>query len=788
MLEAARAAYGAGICVVPPKEDGTKMPLVKWGDLQKERPTPEQMRAWYGDRKGIGFVCGRISGDLELFEFDDRATYEGFKETAAAVGLGDLVDRIETGYLEETPGGGVHWFYRCEEVSGNTTLARRRDGEKVKPLIQTRGEGGYAVVAPSNGSVHPSGKAYRLVAGGAGTIAVVTAGERAALWDLARSFDRIPRRIVTYEEAPTGAWLERPGDDYAARTDWAALLEPHGWLAVHGSGGETYWRRPGKDRGWSATTGHDGHDVLYVFTSSSGFDADRGYGKFSAYAVLEHGGDFKAAAASLADRGYGKKPGKNDTEDAAPVAPTPAYRLTDLGNAQRLVARHGQDIRWCDPMGRWLHWNGARWEQVGQTILVDLAKQTAEAIYAEANAAPANSEYQTALMKWAKASGSGRAIAAMVTLTKTVLGPIAVDAEDLDADPMLLGVEGGVVDLRTGTGREPRREDLITKSCRAPFDPDAACPLWEDFLGTVFAGDDEVIGYVQRAVGYSLTGRIGERVVFIEHGSGTNGKTTFLEVLAHVLGTYAMSTPVETLIARKDRGIPNDLARLKSARFVSATESERGAKLAEAFIKAVTGGDRVTARFLREEFFDFVPQLKLWLATNHRPEIASGGKAIWKRIRLIPFEVDVEALLGDRLDTNLKAKLLEEAAGILAWAVRGCLAWQRLGLKEPGSIRQANTEYEEDEDILGWFLEERAIVEPNVWVAASELYASFQAWAKEHGEEVLSAKAFSQALVERKGIKRQRQGGTGNKGFRGVRLPEPVNRSQRKRQEDGLDE
>lgn len=781
MLEAARAAYGAGICVVPPAQDGTKMPAGTWKEWQSTRPSPEQMRSWYGDRTGIGFVCGRVSGNLELFEFDDRETYEAFGEAAVEAGLGELVAKIEMGYVEDTPGGGVHWYYRCSEIAGNTTLARRPAGAKVDVLIQTRGEGGYAVAAPSNGTVHPSGKSYRLVSGGPETIATITPEERTDLWELARSFDRMPRRVMTYSEAAPGAWLERPGDDYAARTSWAQILEPHGWQEAYRRGEETYWRRPGKDRGWSATTGHDGHDVVYVFTTSTPFESERGYAKVSAYAVLEHGGDFKAAIAALIERGYGKK----ETPTGETASPSPAFHLTDLGNAQRLVARHGQDIRWCDPMGRWLHWNGERWERVGQTILVDLAKQTAEAIYAEAKAAPANSEYQTALSKWAKASGSGRAIAAMVTLTKTVLGPIAVDAEALDADPMLLGVEGGIVDLRTGTGREPRREDLITKSCRAPFDPKAACPLWEDFLGTVFAGDAEVIGYVQRAVGYSLTGRIGERVVFIEHGAGTNGKTTFLEVIAHVLGTYAMSTPVETLIARKDRGIPNDLARLKSARFVSATESERGAKLAEAFIKAVTGGDRVTARFLHQEFFDFVPQLKLWLATNHRPEIARGGKAIWKRIRLIPFEVEIPEHL---IDPNLKEKLLGEAAGILAWAVRGCLAWQRGGLKEPKSVLDANESYEEDEDILGWFLDERAIVEPNVWVAASELYAAFQAWAKEHGEEVLSAKAFSQALVERKGIKRQRQGGTGNRGFRGVRLPEPVTKKPRERQEDGLGE
>jgi putative DNA primase/helicase len=793
VLEAARAAYGAGLCVVPPKQDGSKMPIEEWADYQIERPSVDQMRRWYaeGHYTGIGFVCGAVSGNLELFEFDERVTYDDFKDAASEIdgGLRELIARIEAGYLEDTPGGGVHWFYRCEEIAGNKTLAARPKApeemrhpkDKAKTLIQTRGEGGYAVAAPSNGRVHPTGKAYELLAGGPGSIATITPDERAELWRLARTFDRMPRRVFTAPEPTESDWLTRPGDAFAATTDWGSILTPHGWEAVFTAGDETYWRRPGKDRGWSATTNYHGSDLLYVFSTSTEFDEERGYGKFAAYTLLEHAGDFTRAAAALADKGYGTK---RASPDAEPTTPAPAFHLTDLGNAERLVARHGENVLWCDGMGRWLHWSGGPWRQVGQTILVDLAKETARSIYAEADAAPAGSEYQTALFKWAKSSGSGRAIAAMVTLTKTVTGAIAVDADALDADPMRLGVESGVVDLETGLGREPRRADLITKSCRAPFDPRAACPLWETFLTRIFAADAEVISYVQRAAGYSLTGKTSERVIFICHGSGTNGKTTFLEVLAHILGTYAMSTPVETLMARKDPGIPNDLARIKSARFVSATETERGSKLAEARIKAVTGGDRMTARFLHQEFFDFVPQCKLWFATNHRPEIASGGKAIWKRVRLLPFEVEIPE---GEIDPDLKTKLLAEAPGILAWMVRGCLDWQRIGLKEPVSIRRANQSYQEDEDVLGAFLEDRAVVEDGAWVSIADLYKEFEAWREAHGEEKQSAKAFSQAMAERRGIKRSRQGPGGTRGFLGVQLLEHQN-TRRKRQPDGLDD
>lgn len=771
---------------MPPKQDGSKTPIERWARYQSERPSADQMGRWYaeGAHTGIGFVCGAVSGNLELFEFDDRETYDAYKDAASEIdgGLRDLIGRIETGYLEETPGGGVHWFYRCDEVAGNTKLAREETGDPENPvrvLIETRGEGGYAVAAPSNGTVHPSGKAYRLVSGGPGSIATITPEERGELWALARSFDRTERRAYRVAE-PAGDWSVRPGDDFATRTDWGSILEPHGWEAVFARGGETYWRRPGKDRAWSATTNYRDSDLLYVFSSNTPFEPERGYGKFAAYAVLEHGGDFTRAAAALADRGYGAK---QAAPDAAPVAPTPAFHLTDVGNAARLVARHGESIRWCDDMGRWLNWAGGRWEQVGATILQDLAKDTALAIYDEARATT-DDEYRTALMKWAKSSGSGRAIASMVTLTKTARGGIAVRAEQLDADPMVLGVENGAVDLRTGVLRPADRADLITKACRATFDAAAACPQWEAFLDRIFAGDADLIAYVQRAVGYSLTGKTGERVIFIAHGAGANGKTTFQEVVAHILGTYATSTPVETLIFRKDRGIPNDVARLKSARFVSATETERGAKLAEAFLKAVTGGDRVQARFLHQEFFEFVPQLKLWLATNHRPEIASGGKAIWSRVRLIPFEVEIPP--AER-DPDLKLKLLAEAPGILAWAVRGCLEWQRVGLREPDSVTAANERYEEDEDVLGAFLEDRAVVEPNVWVSVADLYEAFEDWRDDHGEEKLSAKAFSQAMAERKGIRRSRQGGTGARGFSGVRLLERQDVS-RKRQPDGLDD
>ena len=281
----------------------------------QRRPSTDQMRLWFSadTRTGLGVVCGPISGGLECLEFDDRAVYDQFKDAAQQTGLGDFVKQIEQGYCEDTPGGGVHWLYRCEVVAGNTKLARRpktsgekqSQGDRVKALIETRGQGGFVVVAPSGGLVHPSGQRYRLRSGAFESIVTIQPHERTALFTLAQSFDEIPRRDAqrpTTPSVPGG----RPGDDYNERTTWAQVIEPHGWTPVHTRGVTTCWRRPGKTLGISATTNHADSDLLYVFSTSTPFESDRSYDKFSAFAILNHGGKFAAAASALAAKGYGK--------------------------------------------------------------------------------------------------------------------------------------------------------------------------------------------------------------------------------------------------------------------------------------------------------------------------------------------------------------------------------------------------------------------------------------------------------------------------------------------------
>ena len=324
----ALAAHRAGICCIPTAEDGTKRPFDEWACYQTQRPSVDDLLRWYEveRRTGLFFVCGRVSGNLGCLEFDCRATFDAFLAAAAHAGLGDVVERVRDGCEDETPGGGVHWPFRCEEIGRNTALARRpklpeemrTPHDKVKVLIETREEGGGMIAAPSHGGVHPTGRAYRRVRGSVATVATITPAERAELYALARSFDRMPKPATHQPRDAGGSSGDgtRPGDDLNRRVPWIDILGPHGWTPLFERNGATYWRRPGKDWGVSATTDYRNNGLLWLFTSSTEFEPDTSYTRFGAFATLEFGGDFGAAARFLAARGYG-------TRAASSAAPAP---------------------------------------------------------------------------------------------------------------------------------------------------------------------------------------------------------------------------------------------------------------------------------------------------------------------------------------------------------------------------------------------------------------------------------------------------------------------------------
>jgi putative DNA primase/helicase len=319
-------------------------------------------------------------------------------------------------------------------------------------------------------------------------------------------------------------------------------------------------------------------------------------------------------------------------------------------------------------------------------------------------------------------SNNAGGITAMVAVARSELG-VAIRIDELDADPWLLNVENGTIDLRTGELREHRREDFITKLAPVAFDPKADCPTWRKFLDTIFDSRDDLIGYMQRLVGYTITGVVKEHVLPFLYGTGANGKSTFCESAMKVLGPdYAMKAPPDLLIAKRGESHPTERADLFGKRFVACIETEAGRRMAEALVKEMTGGDRCRARWMYKDNFEWEPTHKVWLASNYKPVVIGTDKGIWRRIKLIPFDVMIPDAEQDR---DLPDKLAAELPGILNWAIEGCLEWQRDGLKEPEAVRGETDEYREEQDVIGQFIREQCELGQGYTVSASRLHTAF---------------------------------------------------------------
>lgn len=435
----------------------------------------------------------------------------------------------------------------------------------------------------------------------------------------------------------------------------------------------------------------------------------------------------------------GKLNGEHDeVPEAASINPS------DLGNARRLVQHHGDDIRFSHQLDSWFEWDGCRYRKDGSGAIERRAKDTVSRIYQEA--AHAGEDERKAIARHALKSEGASRIQAMISLARSEPG-IPISTDDLDRDPWVLNVTNGTVNLRTGDLQPHARGDLLSKLAPVTFDPAAECPQFEAFLNRIMLERSDLVSFLQRALGYALTGLNSERVMFILFGSGRNGKSTLLETMAGVLGDYAGTAPPEMLLSRREAGIPNDLARLPGTRFVAAVETGEGRRLDEPKVKAISGGDTITARFMRSEWFDFKPTFKLFLGTNHRPVIHGTDHAIWDRIRLVPFDYRVP---DEERIPDLAAHLIDtEASGILAWLIEGCLLWQTEGLGLPDAVKQANTAYRVDMDLLAGFMEDRCIVEPNASAATGDLYRAYHSWCDDAGEKSITKQAFGRRLTER---------------------------------------
>lgn len=743
ILAAARRYHELGFNLVPTAED--KRPAVDpmgagrlaWDRWQTERQTTEDFaRLPWDNAAGAAAVCGPVSQSLVCLDFDGGTDPAPVRAALATLGVA-----ADYPWTVQTPSGAYHVWVSCPglELDGNTGRLDR-PGRLGFAHVEVRWTGHYAILPPSNRG------AYRFL----GEIptegpAVVTPAALLAAFALVTQEKTPPARVAA---APVtdAARVATPGEtsayaQAALRNELSALAGAHEGTRNDQLNRSAFALGQLVEAGALSRT--DVENALIDVALALGL------GETETRATIRSGfaAGAKAPRTVPPPHAYrnGSRPPAENT-DAADTLSIARFRLTDLGNAERLVHHAGDDLRYCHEWARWLVWTGQRWEHDRAGLVIRHGKHTVRRIYEEA-ADVQDEEARKAIAKWALRSEARQRIDAMVGLAQSEHNVTVLSAA-LDADPWLLNVANGALDLRTGRLNPHDRAALATKLAPVSYDPDARCPTWLAFLDVIMAGNRDLIDFLQRAVGYSLTGDVSEQVLFFAHGTGANGKSTFTETLAALLGDYAQKAPrgLLTMKPGQNEGIPNDVARLPGARFVVSNEVEEGRRLAEAQVKDLTGGDKLTARFLHGEFFEFLPTHKLWIYGNHRPVVRGTDEGIWRRIRLIPFDV---TLPTERQDKRLPAKLRAELPGILTWAVQGCLAWQHGGLGTPAEVRAATDAYRSEMDVVAAFLQENCIPASNASTTKNAMYGAYQKWAEESGERALSKIAFGRRLKER---------------------------------------
>ena len=432
-----------------------------------------------------------------------------------------------------------------------------------------------------------------------------------------------------------------------------------------------------------------------------------------------------------------------DFEDTEPETSRPPA-FSDEALALRFAEQHAHLLRYIALWSRWMIWNGTAWKSDETRLAFSLARDICR---------QAASECAPKKTKLAVQVASAKTRAATITLANDDRRLVASSDQwdrnlDLfntnDADRAL------TVNLRTGEQYPPRPDDYMTKCAAAALGGD--CPRWFAFLGRVTAGDLELQRYLQRVVGYCLTGHTSEHAIFFLYGTGANGKTVFLSTLIGMMGDYALTAPMEVFIESRTDRHPTELAMLRGARLVVASETQADRHWNEARIKALTGGERIPARFMRGDFFEFTPQFKLLISGNHKPSLRNVDEAMRRRLHLIPFTVTIP--LQER-DPELTDKLKAEWPGILQWAIDGALEWRRIGLQPPEAVQRATADYlQTEDDVLSW-LTDCCVEEAIAQTSSSELYASWKDWAERTGRKggAGSQKAFSQALVDKGYVK-----------------------------------
>jgi putative DNA primase/helicase len=777
-----------------------------------------QVDEWWSNGKsyGLALICGSVSGNLEMTEIEGRAcdgeSMTEIQNRMDELGVGEVWNLLTGpyGYSEMSPSGGLHLLYRISDhpVPGNTKIAQRADEDPTKRLVlaETRGEGGYVIVAPTSGLCHPTGEAWVILSGEYGALPTVDWEDRCRIHEALRlALDESAQSLTASSLIPTdianhvlpnqldGPHLARslrlhadnsvpdwsvlthsdvsprpvsdadspfhapsrpsssltPGDHFEAVTDWAEILEPQGWHAAGRQGPERLWTRPGKNprEGHSATTGYrDDRDRMFVFSTSTSLPHEEPLTKFAVYAHLNHGGDFHVAARELRRLGFGEPSRALDVLHHEPQAEAdPGYQPNDAGNARYLADRVRGRYLYLAEEKEFVRWDGSCWRRDQRFMLEN--EFTEMALARSVRARELGDE--SGAKWWMRAGNRSRAEAAVKSL-RAIPG-FTVTVDEMDHDRNLLNLANGTYDLTSHELLPHNPNQLMTRTMGASYDPRATCPQFEGFMERVLP-DPGMRSYVQRALGYSLLGEADQRSLFLVCGPSGTGKSTLMATMELLFGDYGVPAPSGTLRARGSEGSSpsNDLHMLRGKRFVSTSETNEHTAYNEDLIKRLTGRDQIQSRELYQKFQSWAPRCTIWLATNHPPRFSSDDDAIWRRAKIIPFTT---VLLGEGEISDYAHKILaKELNGILYWLLVGLRDYQVHGLQEPEHVQGSVREVRLQSDPVARFLEEKVndsilIVDPGQQIRTSDLYSMYMEWAKMAGERPLGNRRFSHRIL-----------------------------------------
>jgi putative DNA primase/helicase len=703
---------------VLPLRPRSKVPLTRHG--YKDATTDERtILSWWTrwPNANVGVATGAASGVVVL-DVDPR---HGGLES-----LQELLDRhgpMPQTPIAETGGGGLHYYFAARGGVRSRQLA---------PGLELKGDGGYIVVPPS---LHPSGKPYRWL----------------------RGFSPKDLRLAELPE-----WILAPmlsADAARAAPDGAEVP------ALPASG----------DQDALEGVVHEGqrHNFLVRLAGklrAAGFSVEAIESALRVENERRCRPPLPEREVRTIARSFAKYPPRPNLRGDGARARADIGRLDEAftdRNLAKLFAGLARERVLYVPQWGWLVWDGRRWTiDAGGHRVAAMAADELPLHFARLALSAKDSAVRQEALRAALKAMSRHRISAALELAK---GWLLAETSDFDRDPFLLNVLNGTLDLRTGELRPHDPADRLTKLAPVVYDPSATAKTWERFLDEVFLGDQDLIGYVQRALGYSITGDTREEVVFICYGTGRNGKSVLLETIVSILGDYARAVPQDLILARGEREDthPAVLAELVGVRMALIVETEEGRRLNAARLKGLSGQDTLTARHLYRPYFNFRPQAKLWLRTNYKPRVSDHTPAMWERLRLIPFRAYFPP---ERRDKTLREKLLSEASGILNWLLAGVQEWLRIGLREPAAVLEATESYRQEQDLIGQWISERCVVDPKAVTAFKELFEDYQAWCQDLGEQPISARRFATSLEERGFAKTTIDGKA--KARRGIRLRE----------------